>query len=81
MGFGTRACHDIFDHTTEVVALVGVDERVVDAHVGVTADEDQRVGVEPAEQNLEVGPEEARIPALGDDVVVWDRVPRCGVSR
>jgi hypothetical protein len=36
----------------------------------VPADEDQRVRLQPLEQDFELGPEETRVPAFGDPVVV-----------
>ena len=54
-----------------VVALVGVDEGVVDADVSETADEDEGLGFEAFEEDLEVGAEEGGVAALFDPVVFF----------
>ena len=42
MSLDARAGDTILDHPAEVVVLVPVDERVVNADVGVAADQDER---------------------------------------
>ena len=65
-----RAADAVLDHPAEIVRLVRVDEGVVHAHVGQAAAEQQRIGLQAAQQNLEVRAEEGRVPPLPDDVVV-----------
>ncbi len=70
VGPDVRPRDAVLDHPAEVVVLMGVDERVVHAHVGVTSDEDQGLGAQALEQDLQLGAEEARVATLADHVVV-----------
>ena len=77
MGFEARTGDTILDDPAEVIVLVPVDKRVVNAHVGVSTDQDQSVRSQTFEQDLELRAEEARIAALLDDVVVLGHAEGC----
>ncbi len=52
MGRDAGAGDVVLDHAAEIVALVGVDEGVVDADIGEAADQDQRLGLQRLQQDL-----------------------------
>ena len=59
----------ILDHAAEIVALVAVDESVVDANVGQPARKQQRIDTEPPQQDFQIGAVEGRVAAFLDEVV------------
>jgi hypothetical protein len=72
--------HAVLGDPAEVVALVRVDERVVDADVREHPDENQRVHRQASQRDLEVGAEDARIAPLGDHVIVGTQAQELGVA-
>src|SRR3954451_806070 len=68
--------HTVREDPYDVVALVGVDERVVDADVGQHADEHEGTDAHAAQDDVEIGAVEDRVAALLDQVLVgpWDQL-------
>ncbi len=60
VGLDIRAADAILDDAAVVIALVAVGEGIVHAHIGEAAHEDQRLGLVAAQQDVEIGADEAR---------------------
>ena len=67
------AAHAVGDDPYDVVPLMRVDERVVDADVGQHADEHEGTDPQPAQNDVEVGAVEDRVAAFLDQVLVGTR--------
>lgn len=61
-----RAADAVGDDPDVVVPLMGVGERVVHAHIGQTTDEDQRVGLQTPQHDVELGADEPGVPPLDE---------------
>ena len=60
--------HAVAHHPHVVVVLMAVREGVVHAHIGQAADEDKGRRVQPLQKYLQIGAEEAGVPALGNAI-------------